>query len=428
MKHAASLFALSFSLAACDPSSSDISEPEAINIAPIVDAGASQTVDERSSVQLEGVLTDSEGDASIQWSQVSGTMVNLSSETVLNPRFTAPQTNDDTVVVFRLTATDGVNTVSDDVEININDRTASPQGIDEDTDDRRTNARNRRNNNRPMIDSREVRTFDGTNNNITNTTWGGSFTHLVRIGDADYGDLISSMAGSSRPSAREVSNKIVAQDDGVTIPNTFGTSDLLWQSGQFLDHDLGIADGAEESEDIIVPTGDEFFDPDSTGEQVILFSRAFFDHETASSAADPRQQENEITSWIDGSMIYGSDDERALALRVSEDSAYLATSDGNLLPFNTAGLTNANAMGVDDDELFVGGDVRVNEQAGLAAMHTLWVREHNRIAEILEDDFPTATGEEVYQLARRLVIAKIQIITYDEYLPALRGEDAISDY
>lgn len=127
-------------------------------------------------------------------------------------------------------------------------------------------------------------------------------------------------------------------------------------------------------------------------------------------------------------MVYGSDDERALALRVSEDSAYLATSEGNLLPFNTSGQTNANAFGVEDDELFLGGDIRANEQVGLAVMHTLWVREHNRLAAILEDNNPDASGEEIYQAARRLVIAKIQVITYNEYLPALIGEDAISEY
>lgn len=304
----------------------------------------------------------------------------------------------------------------------------SSQGINEDGDNRRINAISRRNNNRPSTGEREVRTFDGTNNNLRNTLYGASYTHLVRITSDDYADGISASSGASRPSARVVSNNIVHQDAGVSIPNTFGSSDFLWQWGQFIDHDLGITDGAEEEDNIPVPKGDAWFDPEGTGTQVISFSRAFFDPETGLSRSNPREQENENTAWIDGSMVYGSDAERAAALRVGPDSPYLATSEGNLLPFNTEGLTNANAFGVDATTLFVGGDVRVNEQVGLTVMHTLWVREHNRLAAILASESPRASGEEIFQAARRLVIAKIQIITYEEYLPALIGSKAIPSY
>ena len=127
-------------------------------------------------------------------------------------------------------------------------------------------------------------------------------------------------------------------------------------------------------------------------------------------------------------MIYGSDAERAAALRESHDSPYLATSEGNLLPFNTSGQTNANAFGLDDATLFLAGDIRANEQVGLTAMHTLWVREHNRIAKALERDASGLSGEDIFQATRRLVIAKIQMITFEEYLPALIGDNAISDY
>ncbi len=421
-----SIITLCSLLAACGGDDDEQAAP--INLAPVVDAGASKTADERSPVQLEGSVTDQDSNATFSWSQVSGPMINLNSQTNLNPRFMAPSTNADTQIIMRLTASDGQNIVSDDVTISIRDRAPSPQGINENSDDRRDRARGRRNGNRPMIDSREVRNYNGSNNNVDNPLWGASFTHLARLGDAAYGDLISSLAGQSRPSAREVSNKLVAQDQDAANSNSFGTSDFLWQWGQFIDHDIGITDGAQESADIPVPTGDIYFDPDSTGEEIILFNRALFDPDSGTSASDPREQENEITAWIDGSMIYGVDDERAAALRVSENSPLLATSDGNLLPFNTSGQTNANAFGVADEALFLAGDVRVNEQLGLATMHTLWVREHNRIAAILTDDFPSATGEEVFQAARRLVIAKIQKITFEEYLPVLIGPTAISTY
>lgn len=393
-----------------------------------VDAGEEITANERQTVTLEGSASFPDGDGSVEWSQVSGPMIeDLEEVDELELTFQIPATNEDSVIVMALTATDSGDSVTDEVSININDQTASPQGINEDIADRRTRARMGRQG-RTMVDSREVRTYDGMDNNLDNAEWGASFTHLARWGEVAYEDGISSMAGSDRVSPRVISNALCAQDDGESIPNTFGTSDFLWQWGQFIDHDIGITDGAEEAEDIEVPEGDEFFDPDGTGTVTILFSRAVFDPDTGTDEDNPREQENEITAWIDGSMVYGAEAERAEALREGDDSPYLATSDGDLLPFNTSGQTNANAFGVEDDELFLAGDVRANEQVGLAAMHTLWVREHNRIAAILEEDFPESTANEIFEATRRLVIAKIQMITYQEYLPALIGGDAISEY
>ncbi|REL30563.1 peroxidase family protein [Thalassotalea euphylliae] len=422
--------AVCLALTGCGGSSdSETSTNSSSNALPLVDAGARQDVDERSFVTLSGTATDAEGEVSFVWQQVSGTPVNLNNTNTLTPSFRAPATTNDESLVFRLTVTDSDNaSSSDEVSIQVSDRRASPQGINENAQDRRNQANNNRRNDPRFVNNREVRTIDGSFNNQTNTLWGSSFSHLARWAVADYEDGIASLAGAARPSARVVSNNIHAQEDGEIIPNTFGTSDFLWQWGQFLDHDIGVTDGVEEAADIAVPRGDTYFDPRGTGEQTILFSRALFDHNTGTDQSNPREQENELTAWIDGSMIYGSDDERALALRVSEQSPYLATSEGNLLPFNITGQTNANAFGVDDAQLFLAGDIRANEQVGLAVMHTLWVREHNRIATDMAQANPDASGEQIYQAARRLVIAKIQIITYQEYLPALIGEDAISDY
>ncbi len=61
-------------------------------------------------------------------------------------------------------------------------------------------------------------------------------------------------------------------------------------------------------------------------------------------------------------------------------------------------------------------------------MHTLFVREHNRLANVLSDNNPQADAESIFQAARRLVVAEIQIITYNEHLPALIGSNAIPNY
>jgi peroxidase len=59
-------------------------------------------------------------------------------------------------------------------------------------------------------------------------------------------------------------------------------------------------------------------------------------------------------------------------------------------------------------------------------MQTLWLREHNRVANKLYDKFgATKTDEFYYQEARRIVIAEFQHITYTEYLPAILGKTCI---
>ena len=64
----------------------------------------------------------------------------------------------------------------------------------------------------------------------------------------------------------------------------------------------------------------------------------------------------------------------------------------------------------------VAGDVRANENIALTATHTLFAREHNRIVALLPSSL---TEEEKFQIARRVVIAEQQYITYNEFLPAL---------
>lgn len=67
------------------------------------------------------------------------------------------------------------------------------------------------------------------------------------------------------------------------------------------------------------------------------------------------------------------------------------------------------------------GDDRVNVHPQLAVIHTVWHREHNRVADKLARLNPDWSDEVLYQEARRIVIAEIQHITYKEWLPILLG-------
>jgi hypothetical protein len=68
------------------------------------------------------------------------------------------------------------------------------------------------------------------------------------------------------------------------------------------------------------------------------------------------------------------------------------------------------------------GDGRVNEQIDLALLHTIWLREHNRIAFELSRLNPRWSDEAIFQETRRIIIAQIQHITYNEFLPIVLGK------
>ncbi len=70
---------------------------------------------------------------------------------------------------------------------------------------------------------------------------------------------------------------------------------------------------------------------------------------------------------------------------------------------------------------FLAGDYRANEQLGLIAMHNLFVREHNRLVEILTRLNPSWSGDQLYEEARKIVGAQMQIITYEHWLPYIIG-------
>ncbi len=239
-------------------------------------------------------------------------------------------------------------------------------------------------------------------------------SNFVRIVSPSYADGVSAPAGSNRASARVVSNALSAQD--VSVKNDRGLSDFVWLWGQFVDHDLVLTESTDPAEnlDIQVPLGDPFFDPQGTGNKTLEFKRSLYDHSTGINT--PREQVNHTTGILDGSMVYGADASVTNVLRTHQGGE-LRTSDGGLLPFD-----------VSDPEEYLAGDERVNENIALTAMHTVWVREHNRNAQTIRQQDPTLNDEQIFQRARSIVVAEIQAITYNDWLPALLGNGAVGNY
>ena len=265
------------------------------------------------------------------------------------------------------------------------------------------------------------RSIDGSHNNLSHPTWGSANSELLRITTIDYADKMDAPAGSNRPSAREISNICNAQYE--SKPNKARASDFLWQWGQFLDHDIDLTPTLDPPEtfDIPVPEGDPYFDPFNTGNITIPLDRSFY-----TVVNGVRQQINAITAYIDASNVYGADFQRALELRTLDGTGRLRMSKGRLLPFNVSGFPNSPTS--EDPSYFLAGDLRANEQIALTAMHTLFVREHNFWAHKFKRLFRREKGEKIYQLARAIVIAEMQSITYNEFLPVLLGPNALSPY
>jgi hypothetical protein len=283
---------------------------------------------------------------------------------------------------------------------------------------------------RPALYPQEFRTIDGSGNNFHNRSWGSAPVELLRLTTVWYADWEEDPSGQNRPNVREISNLVASQKErDITYHKRKKYSDFVWQWGQFLDHDLDLTPGVFPAEpfDIDVPSGDKFFDPEGTGEQTIPLDRSVY-----TVVDGVRQQLNNITAYLDASNVYGSDDTRAMALRMLDGSGRLnfqETNKGDLPPFNENGLPNA-APGPEPETFFLVGDFRGNEQVALTAMHTLFVREHNHWAGVISNDLNlnNPTGDEIYERARAIVVGIMQHITYDEFLPILLGKQALSSY
>jgi len=133
-----------------------------------------------------------------------------------------------------------------------------------------------------------------------------------------------------------------------------------------------------------------------------------------------------MTSYIDGSVIYGNNAVAAAQLRTFQGGK-LATSPGIVNP--TLGITNRTYLPLSGDMCsatnatsptgycFKAGDHRTSENLNLVSIQTTFNREHNRIATQLAALNPTWSDETLYQTARKIVIAFLQHITYNEWLP-----------
>jgi hypothetical protein len=270
-----------------------------------------------------------------------------------------------------------------------------------------------------------IETLDGTANNTRHPAWGQAGTRYTRVAPTEYGDGIGAMVPG--PSTRYVSNRVF-NDLGQNLFSENGTTQWASTWAQFLDHTFGLRQDGGENAPLAFDSSDplESFRNDLGN---IAFTRT--PAAPGTGIRSPRQQINTVSSYIDGWSVYGGTRARLEWLRegpvdgnLADNGARLLLTPGGFLPRADARGDVAAAPAMDlvgrlagsPAQAVVAGDVRANENVGLTSLHTLFAREHNRIVDALPAGLP---DELKFQIARRVVTAELQYVTYQEFLPAL---------
>ncbi|CAJ0567070.1 unnamed protein product, partial [Mesorhabditis spiculigera] len=317
----------------------------------------------------------------------------------------------------------------------------------------------------------KYRSYDGQCNNLDHPMWGVSQMPLKRLLAPVYENGFNTPVGWEKnklyngfpmPNPRDVSRQLIATHD---ITPHGHLSSMVMQWGQFVDHDLThtappltrnayttgavcnrTCENLEPCFNIQLPKDDpklkmgrevkhpciEFERSGAvcgSGETSLIFDRVTY-----------REQLNILTSYLDGSVVYGSTEVQALELRD-------LFGDHGLLRFDIVSAAQKPYMPFEKDSdmdcrrnysvdnpirCFLAGDLRANEQLGLTSLHTIFMREHNRVAAELLEMNVNWDGETIFQETRKLISAMIQHITYSQWLPTVLGKtgfaELIGDY
>jgi len=290
------------------------------------------------------------------------------------------------------------------------------------------------------------RTADGSCNNPFNPRWGAAFMPFLRFLPPDYGDGIESFRRSRSngplPNPRLVSTTVHKNEGHDAAQFTM----MVMQWGQFVDHDLtntpttrGFGDSTPSccSTDG-KPLDPALLHPDCRPIQIYNDDRFYTKYNVTcidfirsspaprqNCALGPRDQVNQITSYLDGSNLYGSSAGEQHRLRLLSKGKLRYTDlhirKPLLPPLGHERAEEACRIRTPNLHCFKAGDSRVNEQPGLATLHTLWLREHNRVALQLAKLNPQWSDDRIFLESRRFIGAVMQHITYNEWLPIILG-------
>ncbi|XP_052710144.1 heme peroxidase 2-like [Crassostrea angulata] len=300
------------------------------------------------------------------------------------------------------------------------------------------------------VSTAKYRTADGSCNNLQNPLWGKSQTPFERFMFPFYEDDVQDprsrdVNGRPLPGPREISNAVHQRS---TNRHVMDLSQFTMEFGQFVSHDIqfnALAKGYRNSNlecckrqgirrlssnclPISLPKDDPYF---ATFKRTCMNFVRSLPSAALDCSVGPRQQINQNTHYLDGSAVYGSDQNTMNSLRLRRDGLLKSSSVGGkeLLSQDTSNSASCRLPTNDNKvKCFKAGDRRVNQQPALISLQTIWHREHNRIAKKLKTVNPKWNDETLFQETRKIVGAMIQHITYHSYLQEILGNDIMNKF
>ncbi|CAO2579083.1 Dual oxidase 2 [Lemmus lemmus] len=271
----------------------------------------------------------------------------------------------------------------------------------------------------------EVQRFDGWFNNLKYHQRGATGSRLQRLVPANYADgVYQALEEPLLPNPRRLSDAVTQGRAGLASIHNRTVLGVFF--GYHVLSDLVSVETPgcpAEFLNIYIPRGDPVFDPDKRGDVVLPFQRSRWDHKTGQSPSNPRDLTNQVTSWLDGSAIYGSSHSWSDTLRSfsggqlasGADPAFPRESQVQLLmwmaPDPATGQGGSQGM-------YAFGAQHGNREPFLQALGLLWFRYHNLCARKLAREHPHWGDEELFQHARKRVIATYQNIALYQWLPS----------
>uniref|UniRef100_A0A7G3ADF7 Putative chorion peroxidase n=1 Tax=Lutzomyia longipalpis TaxID=7200 RepID=A0A7G3ADF7_LUTLO len=298
---------------------------------------------------------------------------------------------------------------------------------------------------------RKYRLPDGTCNNPVpgRTAWASAGTPHERLLPAAYVDGIweprlTSATGQPLPSTRDISRFVFPDVD-----RSHSTYNLLvMQFGQFLSHDVTqtasitnrdgtpISCCSEDGTRTLPPSQSHFacmpIPISADDEFYAQFNQRCMNFVRSAIAPNcrlgPARQFDRVTHYLDGSPIYGSNEQTEADLRTFEGGRLRMLNDfgRDLLPLSQDPQFCAQIQ--PGSVCFQGGDTRTNQIISITAVHILYAREHNRVAAELARLNPHWSDDLLFVEAKRIVVAELQFVAYSEFLPLIIGTETMARF
>lgn len=283
-----------------------------------------------------------------------------------------------------------------------------------------------------MMGKYERQRYDGWYNNLAHPGWGAVDGHLTRKTPPSYADGVYMMSGGDRPSPRDLSQAFMKGADGLgSLRNRTALQTFF---GQVVSAEILMASEPGcpiEMHKIPITSGDEMYDQEESGDRFMPFHRARYDTKTGQSPNMPREQQNAMTSWIDGSFVYSTKESWVNAMRSFENGTLTMEGDPTkgMPPLNRMRVPLVNAPAphlltkLNPERMYLLGDPRTNQNPAFLVMGILFYRWHNYQAARVKEVNPHWNDEDIFQAARRRVIASLQSVIMYEYLPSFLGQE-----